>query len=52
MTKKSRKKTIQQLADEILSQLHEIDQKVEHIIRRLPKNGHHAHDHQSNHLFD
>jgi hypothetical protein len=45
MTRKRRKKSLQQLAEEILSELHDIDQKVEHLIRRMPKNGqHHPHD--------
>ena len=52
MTKKRRKKSVQQLAEEILSQLYEIDQKVEHLIRRLPKNGHHPHHPQWNHSGD
>jgi ABC-type Zn uptake system ZnuABC Zn-binding protein ZnuA len=52
MTKKRRKKTIKQLAQAILRELHEIDQKVEHIIQRLPKNGHLLHDPQWNRFFD
>ena len=48
MTKKQKKKSITQLAKEILGQLHEIDQKIEHLIRRLPKNGHHLYDSQWN----
>ncbi|MCG3148184.1 MAG: hypothetical protein PCFJNLEI_01627 [Verrucomicrobiae bacterium] len=53
MTKKRRKKSVAQLAIEILGQLHEIDQKVEHLIRRLPKNGHsHPHDPHWNQFLD
>lgn len=52
MTKLRKKKSIQQLAEEILSQLHEIDQKVEHLIRRLPNNGLHLHDLHWNHSGD
>jgi predicted oxidoreductase (fatty acid repression mutant protein) len=52
MSKKRKRRTLQRLAEEILGELHEIDQKVEHIIKRLPKNGHHPHDHQCNHFFD
>ena len=52
MTKRQKKKSIAQLAKEILGQLHEIDQKVEHLIRRLPKNGLHPYDHQWNHSGD
>jgi hypothetical protein len=52
MTRRRKKKSIQQLAEEILGQLHEIDQKIEHLIRRLPKNGLHLHDPHWNHSGD
>ncbi|MBX7255934.1 MAG: hypothetical protein K1Y02_06200 [Candidatus Hydrogenedentes bacterium] len=52
MSKSSRRKTVQQLAEEILGELQEIDQKVEYLIRRLPRNGHHFHDPQWNESFD
>ena len=46
-------RTITELAEEILSLLHEINQKVEHVIKRLPKNGHHhLHDSHLNDFFD
>jgi len=45
MTKRRKKtKSIAQLAEEILCELHDIDQKIDHLIRRLPKNGLHLHD--------
>lgn len=49
--KKHRQKSIRQLTQEILAELHEIDQKVDHLIRRLPKSTPHPHDPQWNHLF-
>ena len=52
MTKKRRQKSIKQLAEEIIAQLHDIDQKVEHLIRRLPKNGYHAHVPHSHNFID
>jgi predicted transglutaminase-like cysteine proteinase len=50
--KKKRNKSLKELAREVLGQLHEINQKVDHLIRRLPKNGHYPHDPQWNHCLD
>jgi hypothetical protein len=52
MKKQRHRKNIAQLAEEILSQLHEIDQKVDHLIRRLPRNGYLHHSPQWNHSGD
>jgi hypothetical protein len=49
--KQRRPKTIRQLAREILTELKEIDQKVDHLVRRLPKSVPHPHDPQWNHFF-
>jgi hypothetical protein len=49
--KQRRPKSIRQLVKEILDELHDIDQKVDHLIRRLPKSSPHPRDPQWNHFF-